>query len=519
MNEFILSLAPGWALTHASVLLVALPLIAGAIAAALPWGRAAWGVVVAVMAASLFFSAILTAQVLTGGAFSYTLGGWAPPVGIEYRIDGLNVGMLLLVSAIGFLVSLYAPEAVEDEIDKSKHPLFYAAFLICFAGLLGVAITGDAFNLFVFLEISSISTYALVAMGAGRDRRALTAAYNYLILGTIGATFFVIGVGFLYMATGTLNMADIARIVVDMPGDRVIEVAFAFILVGIGLKAALFPLHLWLPNAYAFAPNFVTVFLATTATKVAFYVIIRFLFDVFYPGSAFVEMSLLWVVTPLAILGMILASAQAIFQVDARRLLAYSSVAQVGYMMLGLGIGTALGVSAGVLHLLNHALMKGALFIALGAFAYSYGVRRIADFKGLGQAMPGVAAAFTIGALSLVGVPFTVGFISKFYLIQAALASGWWWAVAAIVVSSVLAVFYVYRILVVMWVQPAPAGRERIRAVPLMILVPLWILVFANIYFGIDASFMVDLSSAAAEAAINGSATVAEAAPGGEAGR
>jgi len=173
--------------------------------------------------------------------------------------------------------------------------------------------------------------------------------------------------------------------------------------------------------------------------------------------------------------------------------------------MLGLGIGTALGVSAGVLHLLNHALMKGALFMALGAFAFAYGVRRIEDFKGLGQAMPGTASAFTIGALSLVGVPFTVGFISKFYLIQAALAADWWWAVAAIVVSSVLAVFYVYRILVLMWVHPAPKdGDHTVRPVPVMILVPLWILVFANLYFGIDASFMVDLSAAAAEAAING---------------
>lgn len=505
--------------THAPVLAAVVPLFMAAVLVAIPNGRFAWAVALASTVFTLFMAFELVAQTRLVEVVSYHLGGWAPPYGIEFRVDRLNSAIVLLIGAMGVLATVFALPSVADEITADKRGLFYAAFLVCFSGLNGVALTGDAFNLFVFLEISSLGTYAIVAMGHQNDRRALTASFNYLVMGTIGATFFVIGVGFLYMATGTLNMADIARIVVDMPGDRVIEVAFAFILVGIGLKAALFPLHLWLPNAYAFAPNFVTVFLATTATKVAFYVIIRFLFDVFYPGSAFVEMSLLWVVTPLAILGMILASAQAIFQVDARRLLAYSSVAQVGYMMLGLGIGTALGVSAGVLHLLNHALMKGALFIALGAFAYSYGVRRIADFKGLGQAMPGVAAAFTIGALSLVGVPFTVGFISKFYLIQAALASGWWWAVAAIVVSSVLAVFYVYRILVVMWVQPAPAGRERIRAVPLMILVPLWILVFANIYFGIDASFMVDLSSAAAEAAINGSATVAEAAPGGEAGR
>jgi formate hydrogenlyase subunit 3/multisubunit Na+/H+ antiporter MnhD subunit len=270
--------------------------------------------------------------------------------------------------------------------------------LLAFSGLSGVAITGDAFNLFVFLEISSIGTYAIIAMGWKNDRRALTASFNYLVMGTIGATFFVIGIGFLYMATGTLNMADMAQRIAELPGDRVVEVGFAFILVGIGLKAALFPLHLWLPNAYAFAPNFVTTFLAATATKVAFYVIIRFSFDVFSIESAYVVNALTYVVTPLAIAGMLVGSMQALFQADARRLFAYSSVAQVGYMLLGLGMATAAGVAAGTLHLLNHALMKGALFMALGAFAYSYGVRRIDDLKGLGQAMPFTGAAFTIGA-------------------------------------------------------------------------------------------------------------------------
>src|SRR5690606_20089155 len=144
-------------------------------------------------------SGVLVAEVLDVGVWSYALGSWPPPLGIEYRIDGLNAGMLLLVSVFGLLCAIYAPAAMEAEIDLRDRPLFLGAFLLCFTGLLGVAITGDAFNVFVFLEISSLSTYAIVAMGARRDRKALTAAYNYLIMGTIGATFFVIGVGFLYM--------------------------------------------------------------------------------------------------------------------------------------------------------------------------------------------------------------------------------------------------------------------------------------------------------------------------------
>jgi multicomponent Na+:H+ antiporter subunit D len=274
---------------HAPALLVAVPLILSTIAAAIPSGRAAWGLAV-ISAAVAFLCAIelFFATRADGAIVSYAMGGWEPPFGIEFRIDGLNAAILLLLSSTGLLALLFALPSVADEIDARKQSLFYAAFLLAFSGLSGVAITGDAFNLFVFLEISSIGTYAIIAMGWKNDRRALTASFNYLVMGTIGATFFVIGIGFLYMATGTLNMADMAQSIAALPGDRVVEVGFAFILVGIGLKAALFPLHLWLPNAYAFAPNFVTTFLAATATKVAFYVIIRFSFDVFSIESGYV---------------------------------------------------------------------------------------------------------------------------------------------------------------------------------------------------------------------------------------
>jgi multicomponent Na+:H+ antiporter subunit D len=497
---------------HAPVLLVAVPLTLSAVCAAFPSGRAAWLMALFGVAVSLLCAIELLGVTRAPMAVvSYALGGWEPPYGIEFRVDGLNAAIVFLLSLMGFLALIFGGPSVEDEIAKDRRSLFYSAFLICFSGLSGVAITGDAFNLFVFLEISSIGTYALVAMGHGADRRALTASFNYLVMGTIGATFFVIGVGFLYMATGTLNMADMAVAIAASGENRVIQIAFAFILVGMGLKAAMFPLHLWLPSAYAFAPSFVTTFIAATATKVAFYVIIRFSYDVFSIESGFVDNAMTYVITPLAIAGMLVASAQAFFQVDARRLLAYSSVAQVGYMLLGLGIGTGAGVTAGVLHLINHAFIKGALFMALGAFTISYGVRRIDDLKGLGQAMPLTGAAFTIGALSLIGVPFTVGFISKFYLVQAALEKGWWWAVAAVLTSSVIAVFYCYRMLLALWVSPAPEAANRpggtVRSAPLMILLPLWFLAIANLWFGVDATPIVDLARTAAEAAINAGVT------------
>ena len=191
-------------------------------------------------------------------------------------------------------------------------------------------ITGDAFNVFVFLEISSLSTYVLIAQGSHRDKRALTAAYNYLIMGTIGATFFVIGIGFLYMATGTLNMADLADRIAVQSDSRTIRAAFAFIVVGVGLKVAIYPLHLWLPNAYTFAPSAITAFLAATATKVAIYVLLRFMFSVFQPEFIAQVPTLEVIILPFALLAMFGASLTAIFQRDLKRMLAYSSIAQIG---------------------------------------------------------------------------------------------------------------------------------------------------------------------------------------------
>ena len=372
---------------------------------------------------------------------------------------------------------------------------------MCFTGLCGVAITGDAFNLFVFLEISSIATYVLVALGASRDRRALPAAFNYLLMGTIGASFYIIGICFLYAATGTLNMADIASRLGPLADNRMVEAGFAFILVGLGLKAAIWPLHQWLPNAYAYAPSFVTTFLASTATKVALYALIRFLFTVFSPDYAFVAASFTYILAPLGIAAMITCSFQAIFQTDVRRTLAYSSVAQLGYMILGVSIGTAAGLSAGLFHLMNHAMMKGALFMALAGVVLTHQGTRIDDFRGLGRVAPWTMTGFALAGLSLIGVPGTAGFMSKVSLISAALANGWWWAAIIIVFSSVLAVIYMGRILEAVFFQ-APANPRKVRKeAPLLILVPLWVLALANVWVGINASVPVSMARDAALAA------------------
>ncbi len=514
-GSWVMALAPAWAEAHAVLLIPVAPLLAAAVAAFGLGGRAAWVLALVATVASLATSLIVVDQVHAHGVVSYALGGWAPPLGIEYRADALNAPILLLISAIGVVAVAFAPSTVAREVDEGRRGLFFAAFLVCFAGLLGVVATGDAFNLFVFLEISSLSTYVLVAMGARQDRRALTAAYNYLILGTIGATFFVIGVGFLYIATGTLNLADMARLLPPMADTTTVRAGYAFIFIGLGLKAAMFPLHTWLPNAYAFAPSFITVFLAATATKAAVYALIRFLFTVFDTRYAFEEVTLAWLLAPLAAAGMIVASLQACVQTDAKRILAYSSVAQVGYMLLGVATATAAGVAAGLLHLFNHALMKGALFMALGAVALHLNARNLSDLAGLGRRMPVTFAALTVGGLSLMGVPLTAGFVSKLYLFGAVIDRGWWWAVVAIAVSSVLAFFYVGRILEAAYLRPpseAALAAGSVRT-PVSLLIPLLVLAGANLWFGVDAGWLEGLARGAADAVLAEPATVRGTAP------
>lgn len=482
---------------HLPVLQVVIPLLSAPLCLLLRNGRLAWMFTLAVSWLVLVGAVWLLLQVLAHGTVSYALGAWPAPWGIVYHLDHISAFVLLIVSGISAVVLPFAGKSVAREIPADRVSLFYALYLLCLTGLLGIVITGDAFNLFVFLEISSLSSYALISQG--RDRRALTASFHYLILGTIGATFILIGVGLLYMMTGTLNMQDLAARLPAVTGTRTVRTAFAFLIVGISLKLALFPLHLWLPNAYTYAPSVVTAFLASTATKVAVYVLLRFLFDIF--GIAYVYNTMLIdnVLLPLALIAIFSGSGMAIFQDNIKRMLAYSSVAQIGYIMLGISLANEVGLTAGILHLFNHALMKGALFLALGCVVYRMGVARIGNIAGLARSMPLTFAAIVVGGLSLIGVPLTVGFISKWYLLLAAIEAGHVWIAVLVLLGSLLAVVYMWRVIEAAYFKPAPAGFEEVQEAPLSMLIPTWVLVIANLYFGIHTELTVGVARQAAQ--------------------
>ena len=483
---------------HLPALQVVVPLLAAPLAVLLRRRDLAFAVVLVASWLSLAIAILLWIQVAEGGTISYALGSWPPPWGIEYRADSLSTLVLVLVAGIAAVVLPFSRASIEAEVPRHQHYLFYAMFALCLTGLLGITITGDAFNVFVFLEVSSLSAYVLIALA--RDRRALVAAYQYLVMGTIGATFFVVGVGLLYLMTGTLNLVDMGHRLGQVEGTRPILVALAFLTVGISLKLALFPLHQWLPNAYAYSPSAVASFLAGTATKVAVYVLVRFYFSVFGESQVFDRLPTQEMLLLLALGGMFVASGVAIFQADLKRLFAYSSIAQIGYIILGLSFNSTTGLTAAIVHLFNHGITKAAIFMLLGCVAVGIGGVGLNQVRGLGRRMPVTSFALVIGGLSLIGVPGTAGFVSKWYLILAALEQGQGWLVALILLSSLLAVVYVWRFVEAAYLHPAPAGTaEAPIRTRWSMLAPALLMVAAVVYFGIDTSFPVGAATQAAE--------------------
>jgi len=495
------------------VLVIIIPLISALLIP--PIGRLnrtfSWYVAISATFLSFLISISLLDTVMANGRISYRLGAWEPPWGIEYVVDYLNSFVLVVVSFIAFIMTVYSKKSVEKEIERSKIPFFYSVYVLLVTGLLGMIITGDIFNLYVFIEISSLAGYTLVAMGKKRD--ALIASYNYLILGTIAATFILLGIGYLYMVTGSLNMGDLRERLPMLYHSKVVLTAFAFFTVGLSLKLALFPLHIWLPNVYTHAPSVVSAVMAATSTKVGAYVLLRILFSVFTVEFDLHSVPITKILLLLSVLAIIAGSVLAIAQTNIKRMLAYSSVGQIGYIVLGAALANQLAMTGSLLHILNHALMIGALFMVVGAIAYKTGIEEISGLKGMGKKMPLTMAAFTVGSLSMIGIPLTVGFVSKWYLALGALEAGMWYFIPVILVSSLLTAIYFWRIIESIYFgsaesetghadyalvhNPHPVFGNRGDA-PLGMLIPTLLLASLCIVFGIAAFIPVSIATQAA---------------------
>lgn len=394
-------------------------------------------------------------QVLAGGGLRTELGGWPPPIGIEVLLDPLSAVMAVMVSVVALVILAGSQGQVRQELPRQE-ALYYPTALLMISGLMGIVITADLFNLFVQIELASLSAYALVAAGG---RGAPRAGLNYLIIGSFGASIYLTGTGFIYAATGSLNMVDVAQRLADADPHLVL-VGGLLMVAGLGVKMALFPLHLWMPNAYSRGPAVSATLMAPLVTKVSAYALLRVMFWVFGRDGLGEERFLLDAIALGGAAAAVAGGVMALVQSDFRRLLAYSSIGQMGVVALGIGLANHDGLVGASLHIVNDALMKAVLFLAAGTALLHFGVRRVDELHRLRGRAPWTSATIAVAALSLVGIPPLAGFFGKWYVLSATLAAGRWWLTAALVVGSLASVGYVIRILERLYFGPVPEGGD-----------------------------------------------------------
>ncbi len=472
-------------LSNLPVLPVLVPLVSAVAALVSGWydRRAARPIVILALALDCALAVLLLSSVVGGGPISYHLGGYAPPLGIEFAVDLLNAFVLAVVLPIMLLAVVFAGPTVGREVPAEKAVSFYVLLLLLATGICGMTLTGDIFNLYVFLEITSLAAYALIA--AGREQRSLVASYRYMIMGSLSAGFILLGTAHLYVATGTLNMADLASRLATLYDSTLVHTAFAFFLVGLTIKTALFPLHLWLPGAYAYAPSPVSIVISTAVAKVSAYATLRVLFSVFTTAFIVEYFPITDVLLWLAAIAIIAGSVVAIAQTDVKKMLAYSSVSQMGYIMFGIGVADPVAMAGAVFQILGHAVAKGALFASVGSVIALGGPRDVRGLAGLAARMPVTAAVFAVGAASMIGIPGTAGFVSKFLLALGAVESGRWVFAGVILASSLLTAVYFWRVIEVSYFADEADPRLPAKEAPLSMIVPAALLAAACVLFGI----------------------------------
>jgi len=420
-----------------------------------------------------FCSVIL---VKNSGLLVYKVGGWIPPIGINMVLDGLTSFMLVTVNLVAWLVTIYSISYMERYTSKWK---FYTLFMLMLAGMNGVIVTGDMFNLFVFLEIASIASYALVAFGV--EGEELEAAFKYMVMGVVASCFILMGIALLYSYTSTLNMADMSSVLATKGSSRLIGFISVLFLMGFGLKAAVVPFHAWLPDAHPSAPASISAMLSGVLIKVlGIYCLIRILFNVI--GITPLIMSILMT---LGVLSMLAGAFLAIGQTDIKRMLAYSSISQIGYIVLALGIGTPLGILGALFHLINHAVFKSLLFLNSGAVEYSTGTRDLNKLGGLNSRLPVTSSSFLIGSMSISGIPPLSGFFSKLIIIIAAIQAGHFILATVAAVVGILTLGYYLKLQTGIFFGGLKEELSKVKEVPLTMKVSMIVLSVLCIIGGI----------------------------------
>ncbi|MDH4194472.1 MAG: proton-conducting transporter membrane subunit [Nitrospirota bacterium] len=392
----------------------------------------------AVIAGMVLVSIANLVGVLQTGTIHYAFGGWAAPIGIEWVADGLASVMIVALSLLALICVIFISSVLFPNLGSRIVP-FYTLVLLLVGSLVGMIFAGDLFNLFVFLEVSALCAYALVGLAGGK---ALVAGFRYLILGTFGASLYLLGVGYLYAETGTLNMADLAERIPLLVTSKAIAVGVLFMFIGLGIKMALVPLHGWLPDAYTYAPDRVTPLLASLVTKVALYGWIRIMFWVLGAQAVIYQIPILFLVGVLGAMAALIGAFLALSQKEIKRMFAYGGLSHIGLILVGMSLGNQTGFAGGVFYLLNDAVMQAGLFFWAGAIIHLYGVRTIEDLVRLRGGPGWMSAALVVMAMSMIGIPPTGGFFGKWYIILGAVEARNYLAIVAVLIATLLTLAY-----------------------------------------------------------------------------
>ena len=483
------------------ILILAIPLFCSVLIS-LSMGRSNIGVyllLVVSMFGSFVASCMTLLQVInSNSAIHYHLGDWQPPYGIELVIDHLSGMVLVLISAVAFLTAVYSLYPVKKDIPDRIHH-YYTLYCLLVSGLLGMVATGDAFNLYVLLEISALASYALLASSRGR---AYFATFKYIILGTIGACFYLLGVGYLYIKTGSLNMADLSGLLSSdlLLQSVTIKVGFILMIIGVWIKMAFFPLHGWLPNAYTYASTTTNSLIAPLMTKVSVYIMIRLMFSIFSVQFVFHTLKYHQTVMWMACAAIIFGSISALSQHNLKRMLCYIIVAEVGYMVGGVWLANENGLTGAVYHIFADGMMTLCLFMATGAVIFKTGRESIDAMTNIFKKMPVTAVVFLVGGFSIIGIPPTCGFFSKWYLITGGIEANQWLFVVSLLFSSLVNCIIFFRIIEVGYFPKFNSEKKenhnekiKINEAPLTMLVPMVITACSLIVIGLYTNEIISV--------------------------
>ncbi|WP_447970227.1 complex I subunit 5 family protein [Nitrospira sp. M1] len=450
---------------HVPALLFLLPLFA---AISMPmaclkhreWSRL---ISVGVLGAMIVLSLLNLHFVLKHGTIRYAFSGWTAPLGIEWVADPLASIILVMLSFLGFLALVFAGATAPQNLGgRIVH--FYTLILLLISALTGIAFAGDLFNLFVFLEVAALASYALVGVAGGR---ALFAAFRYLILGTLGASLYLLGVSYFYAASGTLNMADMADKLPHLLTSRAVVGGLLFMFIGLGIKMALVPFHAWLPDAYSSAPESVSPILAALVTKVALLGWVRIIFWVLGAQTVIQDIPVLLLVGVLGSLATVIGAVLAYTQHEIKRMFAYGGISHIGIILIGVSQGNQTGFAGGIFYLLNDAVMQAALFFFIGIVISQYGIRHVEDLGHIRKQAPWLIGALVIMAMGMIGLPPTGGFFGKWYIILGALEANNYVAVGAILLSTLLTLAYFVKIFEHLFRAPSIPSDTQVTETPI----------------------------------------------------